>query len=93
MKKIVTAAASLALVATTPMAAPTTASAQDAEESLAICRVLVELEVVPNVGACLGDIRSNAQQVCKDIEPYWEFFGVRNLGDCVSLFRGRMEEQ
>jgi len=89
MKKILSTALSVALVGTVQVSAPTAAVAQDAGDTVEFCRTIVAQGFAPTIGECVGSIRSNAQQVCKDIEPIWDLLGIDNVGDCVSLFRGR----
>ena len=89
MKKLVSATLSLALVGTVQVSAPTAAVAQDAGATVEFCRTIVAQGFAPSLGDCVGSIRSNAQQVCKDIEPIWDLFGIENVGDCVSQLRGR----
>ena len=91
MKKVMSAFASIALVASSAAIVPvSTASAQGASNIVDLCKTFAEAGFFKSVGQCMGTIRKSPPRTCKileDIPGVYDANGWRNRGDCVKFIR------
>ncbi len=88
MKTTSATLAALAMVAAMNVSLPTAAVAR-ANDNVEQCRLLVSFNVFETQGECMGSLRSQAPRTCRLLRDYdvLDFFGFRNVGDCVSFYR------
>lgn len=85
MKIAIPAGVGLALAASATFMAPQTAVAQ-ANDEVQLCRSLVAAQLFSSVGDCVSSLRNRPVAFCKD-PAVLQFFGFKNRGECISLFR------
>lgn len=83
MKRLLTAAAITAFVATAGLSMPTTSAKAAQPDAVQYCKFLSQNGYIPNQGQCVSDAMQDTNSFCQRFAQYFDV----SVGQCIHYIR------